>query len=77
MKKPIALLRGVVFFFLCLSAPATVFSVEHFMSSEKPNNGQILHFYKCDNNRLVKIIDLGGNRYQFHSWGTTHIEHVI
>ncbi len=69
MKKLITIFPGIVFFFLFLFTPGTAFSVEHFMDSEKPNNGQILHFFKCDNNRMVKIIDLGGNRYQFFSVG--------
>lgn len=48
-------------------------AVEFFVNSDKPNNGKIIHFFKCDNNRMIKIIHLGGNRYQFYSIGGNDI----
>ncbi len=60
------LLIALTIFLLFLGIEGTVYAVEFFIDSEKPNNGKIIMFFNCDNNRMVKIIHLGGNRYQFY-----------
>lgn len=48
-------------------------AVEHFVDAKNPYNGQVHHYFICDNNKTVRIVKRGENRYQFYSTGGTDI----
>ena len=64
MKKAIIMLGCSLVFF-----GQSLMAVEQFTVSEKPNNGILAQFYKCDDNRMVRIHDLGNSHFQFFSVG--------
>lgn len=61
--------RGGLILVFSFTVLHTSYAVEFFINSDKPNNGKIVQFFKCDNNRMIKIFHLGGNKYQFYSIG--------
>jgi len=72
MIKKISVRVGFVLLF-SMTLLNTSLGVEFFINSDKPNNGKIINFFRCDNNLMIKIIDLGGNRYQFYSVGGNNV----
>ncbi|MBT4288237.1 MAG: hypothetical protein HOD92_12955 [Deltaproteobacteria bacterium] len=70
--KKISLRVGFVLLF-STTLLNTSLGVDFFINSDKPNNGKIINFFRCDNNLMIKIIHLGGNKYQFYSVGGNNI----
>ena len=68
MTKKFSFRVGLILI-LSLAVLNTSYAVEFFINSDKPNNGKIVQFFRCDNNLMIKIFHLGGNKYQFYSIG--------
>lgn len=47
----------------------SLYAVEHFSDARNPNTGITQRYFLCDNNKMIRIIELGNNIYRFYSDG--------
>ena len=73
MKNSYISLFGTLFLLLFLTFPTSLFSFDLFPKSGNEEENQAPLIVRCDNNRLVKIVRLGKNRFQFFSVGGKNI----